>query len=646
MAPLIGALPLLLANVLSIAIAVSLPVSGWSLRLGHHLFDALEILAVAAWLALPAAVAGYLGAALSRRGRRSTRLTALAWLAYGGLASAGMYSIVGIHLARQARVLLNGAIYAGVYPFYVVACGAAVPAAHLVGAYFGRLGRWRAVPLTIGVTGVVVNLVILRDDYPGVHAALSWVAICLLGAAVAPDVVARLAARPQRRRQLLLVATLVGALGVVWAPSNAVRVELFRQPGAAAPWVLAQLCWRAPEVRATAEAPRWEAQDPGRLAAATHGLSAAPVVVVITVDALRADVVADRRHDAQLPTLAWLRDHGAWFARASSAGSQTSVSLTSAFSSRYFSQLRWGYHGIGRTRFLYAAADDSPRFPALLSEAGVATHSVLGVIFLASEFGITRGFADEKLVVRGRGHAEAANVLGPILKGLSEVRREPALFYAHVMEPHEPYDRGAVKTGPEWERYLSEVEVVDRWLARILDALRRRRLRGRGYLIVSADHGEAFGEHGTRFHTKTLYQEMIAVPLLMWGPRIVAGRIDERVSLVDLGPTLLNLYRKAIPDSYVGRSLLPLARGQGGALPRPVLAEGRLRRALYEGNLKAIEDPVRKVVEVYDLDRDPGELDNLFDREPERAHPLVAKLRAFFAENTLRDGDYEPPYKP
>jgi hypothetical protein len=78
-----------------------------------------------------------------------------------------------------------------------------------------------------------------------------------------------------------------------------------------------------------------------------------------------------------------------------------------------------------------------------------------------------------------------------------------------------------------------------------------------------------------------------------------------------------------------------------------LLAEGRLRQSLTEPDgLKVIDDPLRKVVEVYDLVADPGETRNLFDVDPARSDRALAELRAFFAVHTRRDGGYEAPYKP
>jgi arylsulfatase A-like enzyme len=366
--------------------------------------------------------------------------------------------------------------------------------------------------------------------------------------------------------------------------------------------------------------------------------------VLVTIEALRADVL-EGAHDAELPELVKLRDHGVYFPRSIASGSQTSVSLTTLFTGRYFSQLYWAMYGQGAMRFVYAVEDPSPRFPELLRGAGVATADYLGLIFLTGRFGVTRGFAEEFCAVQDRRHAAVSEVLTPLLRRLGRVGREPFFAYTHVMEPHEPYDRGKLRQGSDYDRYVSEVAVVDEWIGR-LARLVRQRFPQRGYLIVTGDHGEAFGEHGTRFHSKTLYEELIRVPLVVWGPGIAARRPDEPVGHVDLGPTILELFHQPVPPENMGQSLLPLVFGEEEHLDRPLMAEGRLRRALFRRDgIKVIDDPRLGTVEVYDLRTDPRETRNLFDAEQERVAPAVAELRAFFARYALRRPGYRHPYK-
>lgn len=654
-ATLAGAPLLVLVNAVSIAV-VPLPVEGAGLRALHHLFAAVSIVGVSALLALAPAVAPRVASRW-----RVPRARTVGWSMMLGLSVLAMLGVLSAHLRRQAYAAFDGVGSVALFPLYVGLTACAVPAAYLLGAFLARLGpapdasprrwlrvvggwgAWVGVVLSLG--GMVVGHAILRDDYPGVHTAILWISTLGFGSSVAPAVMKWGKGKPRRARASVGVAAALAAFVLFWPPANRVRQELFREPGAIAPWVLAQILWRPPSVMAAAEAPRAEDYPDAVMKAVQETMPAEPVVVIVTVDAFRGDVVANHANDRRLPKLSWLRDHGAYFPRAIACGSQTSLSLSSMFSGRYFSQLRWGRFGEGNKRFLYPAHDQTVRFPELLGRAGVATASYIGLVFLEARFGITRGFGQETVVVEGRNHGVAASVLGPLLARLNSHRRGPLFLYAHLMEPHEPYDRGKLKEGPVFERYLSELEVVDDWVGRVSKVLSRR-FRGRGFLMVSSDHGEAFGEHGTKFHTKTLYEELLHVPLIVWGPEIPARAHDERASLIDIGPTVLHMFRQATPAESMGRSLLPLMLGRAERVPRPLIAEGRLRRAYYKGELKVIEDEVLKLVEIYDLESDPGETTNLFDIDPERTHPAVAELRAWLAENTLREGGYEPPYKP
>jgi arylsulfatase A-like enzyme len=417
-----------------------------------------------------------------------------------------------------------------------------------------------------------------------------------------------------------------------------------------APWAFAATLWHAPRPRTPVAPPssRWfRARDgePPTPPTRRAPLPANPVVVLVTIDATRADAVNDPQNDALFPTLAEMKKRGVWFTDATAPGSQTAVSLSIAFSGRYFSELRWEMFGVGPSRFAYAADDPTPRFPQLLTAAGVKTATWVSIIFLSEPYGVARGFAEEKVVTSGRRHAAAKPIIDPLLERLRKVGPEPTFLYAHLTEPHEPYDRGRTD-GTQWERYLSEIAVADAQIGRVQKMLESR-FPGRGILVVSADHGEAFGEHGTKEHSKTIYEELLRVPLLIRGAGIAPRRVDEHVGLIDVGPTVLDLFGLPTPAVFQGQSLVPLLLGDRAPLERPVLAEGRLRRALYTPDgLKVIEDERRKVVEVYDLAKDPGELSNLWDVDRARSDRALAALQAFFAAHTRRDRGYRPTFKP
>lgn len=633
-----------LTNALAIAWTLPRPPAGIGLRLAHHAFDAAETLALGAFVAL------LLGLWL--------RVVALpvwaAALVYAAAAAPVLHAVIGSDLYRQASVALEGRVEAPLFVLLVALCSLAIPAAQIIGTLLSRF-RWLSwIPAGVAVLVMMGNHLVLTDDYFGVHGAVAWAAATLSGAALAPRA-ARLyrwlqARRGGRRSLALFAVTLL--LGVVVPPSNQVRVELFREPCSLA-WAFAATVWRAPSPHDPTVPPApasaaWavdrSALPPVRPTRPAL-LSRSPLVVLITVDALRADAISDPDNDALFPTFRELKRSGAFFTRATSPGSQTAVSLTTAFSGRYFSELFWSMHGKGSSRFIYAAEDRSPRFPELLSSHGVRTGTYCSINFLADEFGVTRGFQEEEVLAEGRRHAPAQRMIDPLLERLRRAGTGPLFLYEHLTEPHAPYDRGT-REGSEHARYLSEVAVADAQIGRVLSFLKQR-FADRGILIVSSDHGEAFGEHRTQQHTKTLYEELLRVPLLIYGPRIVPRAIDTPVGLIDLGPTILDLFGQETPATYLGQSLVPWLRGGGAELTRPLLAEGRLRRALYFGDrLKVIEDPRRKLVEVFDLAADPGELSNLFDRDPARADQGLVTLRAFFAAHALTREGYRAPYKP
>jgi arylsulfatase A-like enzyme len=154
---------------------------------------------------------------------------------------------------------------------------------------------------------------------------------------------------------------------------------------------------------------------------------------------------------------------------------------------------------------------------------------------------------------------------------------------------------------------------------------------------MTSDHGEAFGEHGDYFHGRTLYNESVHVPLLIWGPSIPAARYDAPRSLIDVPTTILGLAGLSIPEHMCGEDLSEGLRS--GAMPSatPVYIEvlpdhttPHFVVSLIDGPLKLIHYPLLDVQELFDLEADPLEQHNLADREPERAQKMINALRKLY----------------
>src|SRR5205085_4375515 len=128
-------------------------------------------------------------------------------------------------------------------------------------------------------------------------------------------------------------------------------------------------------------------------------------------------------------------------------------------------------------------------------------------------------------------------------------------------DPHDPYDPPA-----EFKRrftaapYDGEIASVDQLAGRLVDAVTSKSAAGNAIVAVAADHGEALGDHGEETHGLFLYDATLHVPLIVRLParQHAAARVDARVRLADVAPTILEAAGLPIPPAVQGMSLLPL----------------------------------------------------------------------------------------
>jgi len=530
----------------------------------------------------------------------------------------------------------------------VLGASASVPVAWVLGSWVGgRFARGaRGLGLFVLCAGIAGNGLVLPNDYRGIHLYVALAVIVFAASSWANG-------RPFRAvvfRTVGLATLTLATLGVL-LPARRAFPALARSTSAAfSPWILRiDARWGATQSNASdvdaAERPWFEsrAATPPIAASEPRMFELAPLVLLVTVDALRADVVHGK-YDADLPTFRALRERAVWFSKARSPGALTKVSLSCFFLGTHFSQQYWTNDAGTPTISL----DATPRLPELLVRAGVSTTNVRSVGWLHNG-NLVRGFQRERLA-KDAHHYAAASTVTPLLN--AELARlanrspaEPAFVWSHWADPHAPYDLGK-KRGSTFEAYLSEVVLVDHALSKVLAQLEETGLGERTLLIVSADHGEAFGEHHSQTHGTTVYDEGLRVPLFFVPPRasrITPRRIDSMVSGIDLGPTLLDLFGAPTPGYMMGQSLVPFLRGQDPQLQRPIVAEAREFQTLVTPDeLKIIYDVKTRQAELYDLSRDPEELHDLAG-DPERLAEPLSRLQRFFEAQTFRHPDYERP---
>ena len=162
--------------------------------------------------------------------------------------------------------------------------------------------------------------------------------------------------------------------------------------------------------------------------------------------------------------------------------------------------------------------------------------------------------------------------------------------------------------------YDAEIRFTDLHVGRLLELLRASGRLDDTLVIVTSDHGEEFFEHGHFGHNRTLFEEVVRVPLIVrWPGQVQVGRTDEVVSLADVMPTVLDLAGVAAPPGLWGRSFAPLLRGEP-LERRPAPMELALRRepgdpllGLRAHDHKVVRGLLAEGAELYDLRADPGE---------------------------------------
>jgi arylsulfatase A-like enzyme len=215
----------------------------------------------------------------------------------------------------------------------------------------------------------------------------------------------------------------------------------------------------------------------------------------------------------------------------------------------------------------------------------VRCGAVLSHFLFEPHFGWNQGFQSWKTVggePSGPGHIDSKYnspmVTQQALKWLGDPANTAGRFWlwAHYMDPHKEYleHPGFRKFGDDRRaKYDHELAFTDHHVGRLLDAIAASPAAGRTLVVVTADHGEAFNEHGRLTHGRELWEEIIRVPLVVAGPGIPVKRIARQTSLIDVFPTLLDLFGVEPPGPTHGRSLLPDWVPDQELPARPVVAD-------------------------------------------------------------------------
>jgi arylsulfatase A-like enzyme len=370
-------------------------------------------------------------------------------------------------------------------------------------------------------------------------------------------------------------------------------------------------------------------------------------VIVLLIDTLRADHLSPyAKTRVQTPAFARFAQQGVVFENAQAQECWTKPSVATVLSGLFPDS-----HA---TKTFDARLPESVTIlPEVFRDQGVRTVTRIANGYVSDKFGFNQGWEDYANFIRENRPTGAEHVFGSTLEWIRAHRSERFFAYIQTIDPHVPYDPpeeflrmydanpydGPIVpretpdilerikrhrqelTDRDKERlealYDGEISYHDRYFALLLDKLREWHLLDDTLIVVTADHGEEFFDHGSVGHGHSLYQELLHVPLAIRYPAAMpAGRrVARPVSLVDIAPTVFDLAGVEPPEELEGHSLLEPVRGVPSACPEVAFSSFlEDRRAIRAASWKMVYRGGS--TDLFDLANDPHERTNVVADHP------------------------------
>lgn len=385
----------------------------------------------------------------------------------------------------------------------------------------------------------------------------------------------------------------------------------------------------------------------GALAAAGCGSDQAPAppqappawknLVLISVDTLRPDHTS--AYGSSVPTQAMKRlaEEGVLFERAFSPVPMTQPAHSSLFTGNYP-----GRHGV-RDNVSFTLSDRAETMAEGFQRAGFQTAAIVGAKVISRSTGLDQGFehyddeftteqliADPMLVERSAGEVRKRAI--EWIDARDSAR--PFFLFLHFYDPHVPYaPPGKLRKQYAKEPYDGEIAYTDVSIGAILGHLDQASLLEETAVILTADHGESLGEHGEQTHGLFVYDSALHIPLVLRLPGVGARRglrIYDPVSLVDVMPTVFDLFRIPSPDMD-GVSLVPYFTGRGlpprdifGETTYPLFYGWSPSYSIRSGRYKYIHSTVP---ELYQIDTDTSEARDMIEQRADLASQMRTALQ-------------------
>jgi tetratricopeptide (TPR) repeat protein len=299
-------------------------------------------------------------------------------------------------------------------------------------------------------------------------------------------------------------------------------------------------------------------------------------------------------------------------------------------------------------------AQSSITLPEILHDNGFTASAIVSAFVLDSRFGLDQGFDDyddefQNVHKNVAGDERLGDETTRCAQDWIEKNKDKKSFlFLHFYDPHSPYEPPEPFNSKFADNlYAGEIAFTDHCIGQVIEKLKELDIYDSSLIIIAGDHGEMLGEHGEEEHTFFVYESAVKVPLIIKLPgRSESKKEDRLVGLIDVFPTICGVLGIEVPSHVQGRDLsVYFGHKPPAADDRHLFCESLTPTSYLANSLLAVVTGKWKYIqttrpELYDLDADPGELDNLAEKQPHRVRIMQDKLKQIL-EQTIRQDDSE-----
>ena len=373
-------------------------------------------------------------------------------------------------------------------------------------------------------------------------------------------------------------------------------------------------------------------------------------VILISIDTCRADYLSCYGYPSKTtPNIDTIAAEGILFENVISPNPTTLPAHSSMLTGT-----NPPYHGVHDNEG-YQLGKFNTTLAEILKEAGFSTAAFISAFVMDSQFGIDQGFdtfndrfEEEIVPMSGISERKGHETSRLAVKWLEENKDEKFFLFLHYYDPHldyEPPEPFASQYASNL--YAGEIAYTDHCIGQVISKLKKLKFYDSTLIIITADHGEMLGQHGEKGHGYFIYQGNVRVPLIFKLPGKRRSKvITKRVGLIDIVPTVCGLLDIETPSEVKGMDLSGAFAGKKlPDQPRNLYCES-LGPTIYDASplLGVVTDQYKYIhtarEELYDLIKDPGELNNLLTAKPKQANLLKGHLELIIEEQ-LRKNDID-----